>query len=40
VIVGSAFVRRVLDAADPQAAVAAVGDFARELAAAVRRPTD
>ena len=39
-IVGSAFVRRVLDAADPQAAVAAVGDFAGELAAAVRRPTD
>lgn len=39
VIVGSAFVRRVLDAPDPQAAVAEVGAFAAELAAAVRRPT-
>ncbi|MFA7323712.1 MAG: tryptophan synthase subunit alpha [Candidatus Nanopelagicales bacterium] len=37
VIVGSAFVRRVLDAPDGEAAVAAVSDLARELAAGVRR---
>src|SRR3954464_8111725 len=37
VIVGSAFVRRVLDAADETAAVAAVADLAGELADGVRR---
>ncbi|MFN8126895.1 MAG: tryptophan synthase subunit alpha [Candidatus Nanopelagicales bacterium] len=40
VIVGSAFVRRVLDAPDPDGAVVAVADFARELAAAVHRPSN
>lgn len=40
VIVGSAFVRRVLEAPDPDAAVAAVGGFARELVAGVRRRSD
>jgi tryptophan synthase alpha chain len=42
VIVGSAFVRRVLEAADtgqPAAAPRAVADLTRELAAAVRRRT-
>ncbi len=39
VIVGSAFVRRVLTAADDDAAVAAVGELTRELAASVSRPT-
>lgn len=37
VIVGSAFVRRILDALDQAAAVAAVGELAGELAAGVRR---
>ena len=37
VIVGSALVRRVLDAADPAEAVAAVAEAVRELAIAVRR---
>jgi tryptophan synthase alpha chain len=37
VIVGSAFVRRMLDAADTSAAVAAVADLARDLADGVRR---
>jgi tryptophan synthase alpha chain len=37
VIVGSAFVRRVLDAADEAAGVAAVADLAVELAGGVRR---
>lgn len=37
VIVGSAFVRRMLDATDPSAAVAAVAELARDLAAGVRR---
>lgn len=37
VIVGSAFVRRVLDAGTADEAVAAVGDLTRELAAGVRR---
>jgi tryptophan synthase alpha chain len=36
VIVGSAFVRRLLDAADPAAGVKAVGDLASELAKAAR----
>jgi tryptophan synthase alpha chain len=36
VIVGSAFVRRLLDAADPQAGREAVSELAAELAAAVR----
>jgi tryptophan synthase alpha chain len=38
VIVGSAFVRRLLDARDQQAGVAAVTDLAAELAAGVRSP--
>ncbi|HEV2451569.1 MAG TPA: tryptophan synthase subunit alpha [Streptosporangiaceae bacterium] len=38
VIVGSAFVRRLLEAPDPRAGVAAVADLAAELAAAVRSP--
>ncbi|MDD2857931.1 MAG: tryptophan synthase subunit alpha [Candidatus Nanopelagicales bacterium] len=37
VIVGSAFVRCVLDATDDQAAIAAVSALARELSAGVRR---
>ncbi|MEI2717194.1 MAG: tryptophan synthase subunit alpha [Candidatus Nanopelagicales bacterium] len=37
VIVGSAFVRRVLEATDADAAVAAVGQFSRELVAGVAR---
>jgi tryptophan synthase alpha chain len=37
VIVGSAFVRRLLDAETPAAGVAAVGRLAAELAAGVRR---
>ena len=37
VIVGSAFVRRLLDAPDERAGVAAVGELARDLAAGVRR---
>ena len=37
VIVGSAFVRRLLDAPDSAAAASAVADLAAELAAAVRR---
>jgi tryptophan synthase alpha chain len=37
VIVGSAFVRRVLDAPDEQAAADAVGSLAQELASGVRR---
>ena len=36
VIVGSAFVRRILQAADHEAAVAAVSALAGELAAGVR----
>jgi tryptophan synthase alpha chain len=36
VIVGSAFVRRLLDAPDEAAGAAAVGDLAADLAAAVR----
>jgi len=39
VIVGSALVRRVLEAADADAAVASVGELTRELAAGVRRHT-
>lgn len=39
VIVGSALVRRVLEASDPDAAVRSVGELTRELAASVRRPT-
>lgn len=38
VIVGSAFVRRILDAADHSAALRAVEAFAEELADGVRRP--
>jgi tryptophan synthase alpha chain len=38
VIVGSAFVRRLLDAPTEAAGVAAVGELARELAAGVRAP--
>jgi tryptophan synthase alpha chain len=38
VIVGSAFVRRLLEAPAPRAGVAAVADLAAELAAAVRSP--
>ena len=37
VIVGSAFVRRLLDAPDERTGVAAVGELARDLAAGVRR---
>ncbi len=37
VIVGSAFVRRVLDAASDEAALEAVSELAKELAAGVRR---
>ena len=37
VIVGSAFVRRMLDAASPAAGVAAVGELASDLADGVRR---
>jgi tryptophan synthase alpha chain len=37
VIVGSAFVRRVLDAANDEAAIEAVSELAQELAAGVRR---
>jgi tryptophan synthase alpha chain len=37
VIVGSAFVRRVLDAANDEAAIAAVSELAKELADGVRR---
>jgi tryptophan synthase alpha chain len=37
VIVGSAFVRRLTEAADSDAAVAAVRDLAAELAEGVRR---
>ncbi|GAB3411474.1 tryptophan synthase subunit alpha [Flindersiella endophytica] len=37
VIVGSAFVRRVLDASDEAGAAAAVGELARDLAEGVRR---
>jgi len=37
VIVGSAFVRRLLDASDPKAGVAALGELTRELADGVRR---
>ena len=36
VIVGSAFVRRLLDAPDEASGVSAVADLARELAAGVR----
>ena len=36
VIVGSAFVRRILDAADPSAAIDAVSDLAADLARGVR----
>ena len=39
VIVGSAFVRRVLAASDADAAVASVGELSRELVAGVRRRT-
>jgi tryptophan synthase alpha chain len=38
VIVGSAFVRRLLEARQPQDGIAAVTDLAAELAAAVRSP--
>jgi tryptophan synthase alpha chain len=38
VIVGSAFVRRLLDAGRPEAGIAAVADLAAELAAGVRSP--
>jgi tryptophan synthase alpha chain len=38
VIVGSAFVRALLDAPDEAAAAAAAGRLARELADGVRRP--
>ena len=38
VIVGSAFVRRLLDAERPEAGIAAVADLAAELAAGVRSP--
>ncbi|MCU0300415.1 MAG: tryptophan synthase subunit alpha [Candidatus Nanopelagicales bacterium] len=38
VIVGSAFIQRILDAPDHGAAVAAVADLAAELAEGVRRP--
>lgn len=40
VIVGSAFVRRVLQATDSDAAVESVGELARELVASVGRHTD
>jgi len=40
VIVGSAFVRRILDAGDLTAARASVRAFAQELAEGVRRPVD
>ena len=39
VIVGSAFVRRVLDAPTDEAAIAGVSELAQELAAGVRRST-
>lgn len=39
VIVGSAFVRRVLEAPDDDAAVQSVGELTRELAAGVKRQT-
>jgi tryptophan synthase alpha chain len=38
VIVGSAFVQRLLDAPDPAAGIGAVRDLARDLAAGARRP--
>lgn len=38
VIVGSAFVKRLLDAADPESGVAAVAQLAAELATGVRTP--
>jgi tryptophan synthase alpha subunit len=38
VIVGSAFVGRLLEARQPQDGIAAVADLAAELAAAVRSP--
>ncbi len=38
VIVGSAFVRRLLEATEPRDGIAAVADLAAELAAAVRSP--
>jgi tryptophan synthase alpha chain len=38
VIVGSAFVRRLLAATEPRDGIAAVADLAAELAAAVRSP--
>ncbi len=38
VIVGSAFVRRLLDAPAPEPGVAAVASLAADLAAAVRSP--
>ncbi|HEY7360100.1 MAG TPA: tryptophan synthase subunit alpha, partial [Streptosporangiaceae bacterium] len=38
VIVGSAFVQRLLDAPDPAAGIGAVRDLAGELASGVRRP--
>ncbi|HEY3734009.1 MAG TPA: tryptophan synthase subunit alpha [Streptosporangiaceae bacterium] len=38
VIVGSAFVQRLLEAAEPAAGIAAVADLAAELAAGVRSP--
>jgi tryptophan synthase alpha chain len=38
VIVGSAFVRRLLEAPEPRSGVAAVADLAAELATAVRSP--
>ena len=39
VIVGSAFVRRLIDAADPASGLAAVRDLAAELADGVRHPS-
>ena len=40
VIVGSAFVRRLLEAGDPAAGIAAVADLAAELAAGVRQASE
>jgi tryptophan synthase alpha chain len=38
VIVGSAFVRRLLDAADAAAGTGAIAELTAELSAALRRP--
>ena len=40
VIVGSAFVRRLLEVGDPAAGIAAVADLAAELAAGVRQASE